>query len=232
MPVLGFLLGAIVLLDRLGVDNRDSRLAFVLASVGWGCLVALSSELLSLVEGITLAWVAVVWGLLCAGLGVVVARSQAQVPAWNYMRERLQRLNRVERVFFGALLVVSGVLLAVAILFPPNTSDSALYHVTCVVHSAQNASLKPYPALFEHKLHKPVWAETAILHLRTLRGSDRPAGLVQWFSMLGSLVVVSGIAGLLKGGRGAQILAAAFCVSIPMGVLQATSTQNGYVAAF
>jgi hypothetical protein len=50
--------------------------------------------------------------------------------------------------------------------------------------------------------------------------------------MVGSLVVVSGIVSLLRGNRLAQILAVAYSVSIPMGVLQATSTQNDYVAGF
>jgi len=99
------------------------------------------------------------------------------------LREGLRSLGRAERGFVGALAVVCGVLFLVAILSPPNTYDSALYHLSRVVHWAQNASLRPYPALFEHQLHMPIWAETDILHLRTLWGNIRPAGLVQRFSM-------------------------------------------------
>jgi 4-amino-4-deoxy-L-arabinose transferase-like glycosyltransferase len=71
----------------------------------------------------------------------------------------------------------------------------------------------------------------AILHFRTLFGSVRPANLVQWFSMVGSVVAVSGITGLLGGSRKAQLLAAAAAFSVPMGVLQSTSTQNDYAVA-
>jgi len=47
--------------------------------------------------------------------------------------------------------------------------------------------------------------------------------------MIGSLVGVSALTGLLGAGRREQLLAAGFAASIPMGVLQATSTQNDYV---
>ncbi len=50
--------------------------------------------------------------------------------------------------------------------------------------------------------------------------------------MAGSLVGVSWIAASIGATRRGQIFAALFAVSVPMGVLQASSTQNDYVVAF
>ena len=50
--------------------------------------------------------------------------------------------------------------------------------------------------------------------------------------MVGSLLAASLVARHLGGGRTAQISSAAFVATIPMGVLQASGTQNDYVAAF
>jgi hypothetical protein len=66
----------------------------------------------------------------------------------------------------------------------------------------------------------------------SLEGSDRLANLVQWCAMVGSVAASSLVASQLGGGRGAQLLAAVTVATLPMGILQATSTQNDYVAGF
>jgi hypothetical protein len=132
-------------------------------------------------------------------------------------------------------LGISGILLLlfiIAVVSPPNNVDSFIYHMSRVVHWAQNQSLRHYPTYRDHQLIKPIWAESAILHMRILWGSDRPANLVQWFSMVGSVIGVTGIASLFGANRKGKWLAAIFAVTIPMGILQSTSTQNDYATAF
>ena len=79
-------------------------------------------------------------------------------------------------------------------------------------------SLAFYPTACRRQLHNPVWAESAVLHLLLLSGTDRLVNLVQWFSMAGSVVGVSLIAGQLGAGRRGQALAALFCGTLPMGI--------------
>jgi 4-amino-4-deoxy-L-arabinose transferase-like glycosyltransferase len=50
--------------------------------------------------------------------------------------------------------------------------------------------------------------------------------------MLGSLVGVSLIAQQLGGPPHSQVLATVVCTTIPMGILQASSSQTDYVVAF
>jgi hypothetical protein len=124
------------------------------------------------------------------------------------------------------------ILLLIAWEAVPNTTDSLLYHMSRVVHWAQNKSLQHYPTQYHPQHWNPPWAEMAILNLRLLWGNDKLANLVQWFSMLGSMIGVSALTGLLGAGRREQMLSSAFVASIPMAVLQATSTQNDFVTAF
>jgi hypothetical protein len=72
----------------------------------------------------------------------------------------------------------------------------------------------------------------AMLHVQVLGGNSAPINIVQWFSMAGSLIGVSALAGLLGASLRGQLLAASFAISVPMGILQATSTQNDYVTSF
>jgi len=236
LPILAFL--ALFLLDYasqagLAPDTApDVRLSFLKASALWGGLVTLFSEALSPLHLLDRTWLAAVWGITTVGLLAWAYRR----GAFRLLREKLPafppRLPAADGMLIIGLVLVVALLLVVAWIAPPNTVDTLLYHMARVVHWAEGHSLEHYPVSYAHQLLKPTWAETAILNLRVLWGNDRPANLVQWFSMAGSLVVVSWIAARMGANRRGQILAALFAVSVPMGVLQATSTQNDYVVAF
>jgi hypothetical protein len=123
------------------------------------------------------------------------------------------------------------VALVVAWSVPPNTPDSLLYHMARVAHWAQGESLTHYGTAYGHQLWNPPFAETVILALRLLSGGDRAANLVQW-AAFGECHRRIRLTRLLGLGRPARLLAIAFAASLPMAVLQATSTQNDLVTAF
>ncbi len=120
----------------------------------------------------------------------------------------------------------------IAIIAAPNTLDSMTYHLSRVVHWSQNHSVAHYPTHIGRQLYQNPWAEFTILHLQILSGSDRLANLVQWSSMVGSIIGISLIAKQLGADLRGQILAAVVAVTIPMGILQGSSTQNDYVVSF
>ncbi len=220
----------------IGQEPRDRepecRGAFLRAAVIWGALAAISAEVLSWFSAVRHGWLAGFWALLLVALVFYSVRRGLLQVAWSQVRSIKPQFTLGERLVLVGIAAVVLLLLLIAWVSPPNNYDSYLYHMARVVHWAQAGSLDHFPSGFEHQLTKPTWAETAILHLRVLWGNDRPANLVQWFSMLGSLVGVSAIAGHLGGSRKAQLLAITIALSIPMGILQATSTQNDYVVAF
>ncbi|HSF30535.1 MAG TPA: 4-amino-4-deoxy-L-arabinose transferase, partial [Candidatus Tectomicrobia bacterium] len=129
----------------------------------------------------------------------------------------------------GVVLAVIGV---IALLSPPNTSDVMAYHMPRVIHWIQNHSAAFYPTHELRQLHMPPWAEFAILHLHALAGGDGLNNLIQWFSLLASVLGVTLLAQCMGAGYRGQILAAVICVTIPQGLLQASGTKNDYVAAF
>jgi 4-amino-4-deoxy-L-arabinose transferase-like glycosyltransferase len=147
------------------------------------------------------------------------------------LRLNLQ-LNSLSRFEFSLLLylflivVVIGVIAWVA---PPNTWDSMTYHMSRVIHWIQNKSVTFYPTNILRQLHQTPWSEFAILHFQILTGGDRFANFIQWFSMVGSIVGVSLLAKELKATIRGQVFAAVVCGTIPMGIMQGSSTQTDYV---
>jgi 4-amino-4-deoxy-L-arabinose transferase-like glycosyltransferase len=119
-----------------------------------------------------------------------------------------------------------------ALIAPPNTHDSLQYHMSRVMHWIVNHSVDFYATSIDRQLWMPPFAEYSILHLYLLAGNDWFVNLVQWFSMAGSVVAVTLIAGQIGVKPRGQWFAALFTLTLPIGILQSTSTQTDYAAAF
>ena len=210
---------------RRGADWRESVLT---AAVAWGVAVAAITEGLSLFGLLSFAWVLAAWLVLLAVLGIIHRASPSAVPApsaWPWP----DRWSLIVLAGLIPIVVATGL---IAVLAPPNTQDALIYHMARVAHWAQNASVAHYPTHIPRQLHLAPWAEFAILQLQVLTGGDRLANLIQWLAMLGCVLGVTRIAEQFGAGARGQILAGVFCATIPMGILQATSTQNDYVLSF
>jgi hypothetical protein len=233
LPFLTFV-GAFLILAAIQTARAEtsSRLAFLQAAGFVAAYLVLSVELLSLFGALTRTGMVLSWLVGLAAVFAVGWRHGWLSIGLKVTVQSIRSLGRFEIVSIAAFTVIIGLLFLVAILSPPNNTDSLLYHMSRVTHWAQNQSLRHYATGFSPQLVNPIFAETAILNLRLLWGDDQLANLVQWLSMIGSLIGVSLTAKILGAGRRGQWVAAAFAISIPMGLMQATSTQNDYVVAF
>ncbi len=197
----------------------------LVSAVVLGGLVAAIGEGLSALTLLTPAGVLGSWvlvALLSAGAWRVGPRGEDRPP----------RAILAEAPWtFWSTGAVALVLLATALLSPPNTWDAMTYHMSRVLHWIQNRSLDPYPTQIMQQTYMPPWSGLAIVQLQLLAGSDRLANTVQWAAMLGSVVGVTWLSRLLGAGRGGRALAPIVAVTLPMGILQATSTQTDYAVA-
>jgi hypothetical protein len=87
-------------------------------------------------------------------------------------------------------------------------------------------SVEHYPTSYVPQLYHPPGAEFAIMHFQIISGGDRFANLIQWLSMVGSAIAVSLIAKQLGANLRGQVFAAVFAATLPMGILQGSSTQT------
>ena len=127
------------------------------------------------------------------------------------------------------IIVIVGI---VSYVYPPNNWDSMTYHMSRVMHWIKNQSVNFYPTSNQRQLFLNPWAEFAILHLQLLNHGDLLANSVQFICMIGSILGVSLIAKELKSSIRGQIMSAVICATIPMAILQGSSTQNDGVVAF
>ena len=216
--------------DALASTPRetDERDVLLTSAVVAGVLVAAITELLSSVRGLTPRALIATWGLLLIGVVLVARRARFRpIPRPFCALRRLGwGLDLAMLAWIAVVVLVTG---AIAVFAVPITGDSMTYHLARVAHWAQQASVTFYPTHIIRQIHQPPWAEYAVLHLFLLWGGDRLANFVQWGSMILSLVGVSVIARQLGAGTRGQLLAAFACATIPMGIMQAATTQNDYV---
>lgn len=197
------------------------------ASVAWGVLLTAATELLSLVCGLDAPRLALFWGGALVFLTAAARRGGGpwfSRPDW--------RPSIASAVIIGGILLIGAATLLTCVTAPPNTWDSMTYHMARVAHWVQNRSVAHYPTSILRQIYLNPWAEFALMHFQILSGGDSWANLVQWFSMAGSVVGSYALAVRLGSGITGGLLAAAVCASIPMGILQASSTQNDLVASF
>ena len=210
--------------------KQDWRIFYLSAVVILGSLVALSTELLSLINSINYPMIISFWIITNLVLAVYYYRRVSK-------KQQVFPLLRLPKITILSGLILVGIVLIillvgfVAVIAPPNNWDSMTYHMARVMHWIQNQNLAHYPTYYSAQLVHPPLAEIGIMHLQILSGGDRFANLVQWFSMVSSLIGVSLIAKQLGANKEGQLLASAFCATLPMGILQGSSTQNDYVVA-
>jgi len=210
--------------------ERDWRVSYFFSIVILATLIALSTELFSLTNSINFPTFLSFWLLtnfVLAGFYYYKIKvKQQSFPSFSFPKLRI-----VSSLILGGIIFIVLLVAVVAIIAPPNNWDSMTYHMARVMHWIQNQNLAHYPTYYSAQLVHPPLAEIGILHLQILSGGDRFANLVQWWAMVSSIIGVSLIAKTLGAKPEGQLLASVFCATLPMGILQGSSTQNDYVVA-
>jgi hypothetical protein len=200
----------------------------LLAGVLWGLWLTLTTEILSLFKGLEFYTVLGSWCLLLLWSLWIIYR----FPQNWLEKPRVLPLPLSLRILSGIIILIMATSGMVALVSPPNNWDSMTYHLSRVMHWIQNQSVAHYSTHEIRQLYLGPWAEFAVMHLQILSNSDRFANMVQWLSMVGSVLGASFIARQLGANLSGQVLAALVTATIPMGILQAVTTQTDYVVSF
>ncbi|BAZ17121.1 hypothetical protein NIES4071_89990 [Calothrix sp. NIES-4071] len=206
--------------------NNSWRLSIISSAVICGLIVTGITETLSWFNLISFESLVGAWFVI----DVVIITFYFQLTSDSRVINLKQsKLSTVMLSGVGFIIVSTGLIGLVA---PPNNWDSMDYHMPRVVHWMQNSSVAHYPVSYTPQLYQNPWSEYLIMHFQILSGGDYFANSVQWLSMIGCLIGVSLIAKQLGANLLGQTFATVAAATIPMGILQASSTQNDLVEAF
>lgn len=191
--------------------------------------VFLSTELLSSVNGLNQTNIRILYTI---SLVIFILFLRKNISRIKSEISRLLALIKKHYVFFLGAGIILLPLLFIALYYPPNNWDSMTYHMARVEHWIQNKNVDFYPTNNDRQLFMGPLAEYVILHIKLLFGDDRFVNLVQYFAMFGSVITATLITDKLSYKNKHQLFAALLVLTIPMGILQSTTTQTDYLSAF
>jgi hypothetical protein len=205
-------------------QSQDHVRAIVDGFVAWGVVSFAIAEGLGFFNAIAFWPVLALWliaigvviGMLCPIRAALIGHSRMAWP---------------EHPVSAAIVAVFAIVtLFIALTAEPNNWDSQTYHLARVEHWIANGSVSHYPTNIVSQNAYGPFAGLLLLHPRLLSGTDVFASLGQWLSMVCSVAAAWRITRQLGGDARRAWIAALFVVTLPMGVLQSTSTMNDYVA--
>lgn len=233
-------LSLVMVFFSTAAPRRDWRARVLVTAVIGGSLVVAITEGLSLVNGLTRDGVALAWaGVLVAALVSAWRRRLLRAPVT--MRSAItawRAMPSLTRAWWSASLLLILLTGGAALLKPSTNFDSMTYHLSRCVHWMQNQDTAHYPTHNLRQLYLNPWSEFAITHTMLLSGGDRYASVLQWLSMIGSLIAVTLITDQWRVGHAAdtsarsRALAVLIAVTVPAGIVQAASTQNNHAVTF
>ncbi len=226
VPATAYILLTLIFARRAGF--RRITEALVKGHIVIFAFISVSTEILSSIHGISFPALLTTWLLFLLVCFVAVFRNGKK---HGFFLPVLQRVTPLTAIIVGAIAFILATTFAAAILYPPNTWDSMTYHMSRVAHWISNNSVSLYPTAITRQNYQMPLAEFAIMHVQILTGFDLYANLVQWMSFLVLACLGLLVAGELGLSNRQQLISAIVIVTLPMAILQASSTQNDLVVS-
>lgn len=192
-----------------------------------------TTEILSYFSIINTTSIRVFWATISA-FGVYFGIKQR---FWEKLKgfSVIKFLKFIKPYRWAVILLIFIVLLplfALAITVKPNNYDGITYHFGRIVFWIQNQNVEIFPTQMVQALYHNVGSEYLLIHVFLLTGSDKFLNLVQYSSMIGSVLGITLICKHLGLSRPIQTLSAIIVATLPIGILESTTIQNDYLSAF
>ena len=189
--------------------------------------IVTSTEILSFLNSINTLSIRIFWGFLILTSIVITLFFKKNLFFLKEVNILKNNFN-FELIF---ILIILTLTFINSLIYPPNTLDAMSYHLPKVMHWIQNSNIDFYPTDDLRQLILAPFSEFVILHLYLIFGSDIFSNFVQWYSMFICMITISLISKELGCNSKFQIFTVLFCSTLPMGILQSTSTQTDYLTA-
>ena len=215
----------------VGEGRNGLRQSFVYAATVYTLCLVFATEVLSIWSLLQLETLLAFW-TGCAVLSTCCLWGYGDRSATRRTLHAAWAACRTSRFELGAVVVILATILLIAVIAPPNNWESMMYRMTRVVMWLQQGSVAHFPSADVNQLFHPPLSAWNILHFQILSGGDRFANTVHWVALAGCGVLASLIAKELKQPFAVQVLATVIAVTLPMGLVQGSSSQGNLVVAF
>ena len=218
-----FIINAILLIKVF--SKFPWRLCFCLSLQFFALLSWICVESLGFFDAIDFQSCLIFWSFLTIPLVIYNFINRSRLSKLEFSEFKKNKIIwLVGVIFFFTFL--SG------ILYSPNTIDSTVYHLTRIEFWLQHKNVNYFATQTDRMLYQPPLAEYMILQLRVLQDSDTFSFIIQWVFSLGACIGVSLLAEIAGANKKVQYLSFFISATIPILILQSSSTQNDVTVSF
>lgn len=132
----------------------------------------------------------------------------------------------------SCLIVFITINFIVIYIAPPNNTDSHDYHLSRIVSWIQNKNVETFPTVFTQQLYHNVFGEYVIAQVLLFSDSDVWVEIIQFWAFISSLSLIVFISKSLGFSKSQSIYTFLFVTTLPIGILESTTTQVDYIACF
>lgn len=205
------------------------RIAWLKSLLVFTSLIYISTEFLSFFNVLNTFSVALFWAIVVFVLAWVIFKNKLWPINLNLSALPLPpayRKTLVVTILLGFLP-----LLFLAIYVSPNNIDSINYHLSRIISWTQNGNVKHFATWHIHQLYLNVLVEYIQMHIFILSGhNDYFVNLVQFVAMCSSVLTVGMIGKYFGLNYKSQLLVGLLLFTMPIGLLESTTTQVDYTA--
>ncbi len=228
LPATVYILLTLIFVRKLAF--REIFNALIKAHLVIFAFIAVSTEFLSLLQALSFHCVLAAWSLFLVVCFVVVILLIYQ-KSHDLSSSVSRKFTPLTAILVGAIGFILAATFATAIVYPTNNWDSMTYHMPRVAHWISNNNISFYTTGITRQNYQMPLAEFAIMHLQILTGFDLYANLVQWVSFLVLICLGCVTAAELGLNNRQQLISTIVIATLPMAILQASSTQNDLVVS-
>jgi hypothetical protein len=196
----------------------------IIAAIIWLSLTLLTTEILSLWNGLRFPYIVVFWSLTSLAVGYWLFTRRERLK--KHVFKLPSQSDWLVYAFLIAICVLIGLSGVMAIISPPNNPDSLSYHLSRQIYWLQQGSLDHFYTANDRQIMMPPLSEIIGLHFMILSQGDFWANLPQWFSYGLAIIAASLIARELGASLRGQIFSAFLVATIPIAFLQASNSKN------
>jgi len=229
------LFSLLIILQLLNSDTSPGesivRAFLMMSGLTWIITEALSLFDLITFDSIFFSWLGAV--LVVISLIVIFFKKDPEL-----VKVRIRNLvDKISGFTWQDILIIIGIILilvltlVIALYSPPNTFDSMTYHMARIVHWIQNRSVDFFATSIPRQNHSMPFAEYLIMNIQVISQSDRYANLIQWAGFAILMATVSMISAQFRISRTGRLFAALLVATLPIAILQSSSTQNDLITS-
>jgi len=213
------------------------RLSFVKSSLIVSTLVVIFTEFLSFFRILTSDYIILLWLIISiiSLVFLIFLIKKNKLSFSNLHFEKILFFLKKERIFIKGVIVLISIIIillfCVALTINHNW-DSYTYHLPKVEHWIQNKNVDFFTTNNIRQLYLAPFTEYFILNLRLLSRNILFINFVQFFSLINCLLLASLIAKLFQLSKRGQLASLILALTIPMGLLQSTTTQTDLTVSF